>query len=123
MKKVIFLTAVLLLVVACGPKVIMLTEKPYPPTTELEILTEYPIGKLFDKIAILTITDEDYLTTKGMMRDLKFKAKQLGANALVLHVGHGQSGAVYGTTTGGTGFVVGGTGGIVQVTATAIRYK
>ncbi len=124
MKKIIFLTAVLLLVVACGPKIILLSEKTYPPTTELVILTEYPTGKLFDKIAILTITDEGHFSTKGMMKALKQKAKSLGANAIVLeNVGQGQSGALYGTTISGKGFVVSGTSGIVYVTATAIRYK
>ena len=119
MKRIIF-AFFILLIVGCGPEIINLKDTIYPPTQSVELLTKYP-AKLYIEIAIMTITDEDYFSTKHMMEDLKKSAMKIGADALVIH-GTGKGTSVVAGTMVGTGlFFLPMSHTMVK--ATAIRYK
>lgn len=124
MRNIIALLFLSVLIVSCGPQVIKLHSKHYEPTDSIELLTSFPADKKYEEVAILMITDEDYLSVKGMMKDLKKEAMRLGANALVLDAGQGQSGMAGAIIpVGNMGIFAGGGASTVTVKGTAIRYK
>ncbi len=80
----ILLFFVCIAMVSCGPKVIRLSNVMYAATTDIEVLTEFPTHRQFEKIAILTNNHGEYFTTDQMINAFKNRAMKLGANALVI---------------------------------------
>lgn len=73
-----------LLLLSCEPAAVRLNTTIYQPTLKVDVLKEFPSDRAYEKIALLTITDEDTYPPENMLNLLTKKAKEMGANALVL---------------------------------------
>jgi len=84
MKKFLFNFGVIIFLISCAPTTVRFSKNFYSPTKEIEILTEFPTNREFEKIAILTVSDEDIFPLKDPKSIFIDKAKELGADALVI---------------------------------------
>jgi hypothetical protein len=78
------LVLIALSLLSCGPTVVRLSDSSYKTTSKVDILKEFPADREYEKIAILTITDEDHYPPVAALDLLVDKAKELGADALVV---------------------------------------